>query len=62
MSRESRQARRIARKAKWLVKNEKRQAKARAESAAVRATNREIDIREGRTPDPEPTLPDPTRY
>jgi hypothetical protein len=62
MSRESRQARRIARKAKWLVKDEKRQAKARAEAAAVRATKREIDIREGREPDPEPTFPDPTRY
>jgi hypothetical protein len=62
MSRESRQARRIARKAKWFVKDEKRQAKARAESAAVWAAKREIDIREGREPDPEPTLPDPTRY
>jgi hypothetical protein len=62
MSREGRQTRRIARKAKWLVKEEKRQAKARAESAAVWATKREMDIREGREPDPEPTLPDPTLY
>jgi hypothetical protein len=62
MSRESRQARRIARKAKRLVKEDRYQAKARAEAAAVRATKREIDIREGREPDPELTLPDPTLY
>jgi hypothetical protein len=62
MSRESRQARRIARKAKWLVKEEKRQAKARAVSAAVRAVKREMDIRAGREPDPELKGPDTARY
>jgi hypothetical protein len=62
MSRESRQARRIARKAKRLIKEDRYQAKARAEAAAVRATKREMDIREGREPDPELKGPDPARY
>jgi hypothetical protein len=55
MSRASRQAKRDA-------KYDRYEEKGRIEAAQRRAAKRELDIREGRDPGPEPKGPDTARY